>query len=96
MGEASCLSEGLTPPRHPHRPRGLVALPWLGREVLRAADAGKAGPDPGDGYAFSHFWFFSKSFGSFSVHVPGWISGLGGVLGRLSGDEVMTAGSVPW
>lgn len=76
--------------------RGLVAVPWLGREVLQAADAGKAGPDPGDGYAFSHFRFFSKSFGSFSIHVSGWISGLGGVLGRLSGDEVMTAGSVPW
>lgn len=82
-------------PRHPRRPPGPGRSPWLGREVLQAADAGKAGPDPGDGCAFSHFRFFSKSFGSFSIRVPGRISGLGGVLGWLSGDEVMGAGSVP-
>ena len=96
-----CLPSGLprgTPDPHPsarsrphpaRHPWGLVALPWLGPAVLQAADPGKAGPDPGDGCAFSHFRFFSRSFGSFSIHVWGQISGLGGALGRFSGFQGM-------
>lgn len=59
-------------------PRAPSALPRLGWEVLVAADAGKASPDKGDSCAFSHFQFFSKSFGKLQSSCSRPDLGLGG------------------
>lgn len=96
----SLLTLGTCPSR-----RALSDSPRLGGEGLAAA--GKAGPDWGDGFAFSHFQFFSKSFGKplstcsrLDLRVGRGTEPVLGLRGNSKEAEVMmldqAEGWVPW
>ena len=91
-------------PDSPHTSRLCPGSPMAASSG--SADAGEASPDWGDGCAFSHLWFFSKSFGKLPSPCSGPDLGGGGGAepalrpwGKSKEAEVMmsgrAAGSIP-